>query len=331
MNDSVPPLCSVIIRCCNEERHIGLLLDGLIQQTARGVEIIVVDSGSTDATLSIAARYPTRIISIPPEEFSFGRSLNLGCRQARGKFLVFASAHAYPVFKVWLERLLAPFADPNVAMVYGKQRGNEVTKYSEHRVFAKWFPDQSDPNQKHPFCNNANAAIRRKVWEKLPFDETLTGLEDIDWANRAMQSGQKIAYAADAVVAHVHNETLTGIYNRYRREAIALKRIFPQEKFNLKDFVYFFISNVLNDYFHAGHDGVLWNNLRSIAVFRLMQVWGTYRGFSQKGPVSSKLRQTFYYPNGWRLSSPGDLQEPSPTHRIDYNCQPMEGRVIENP
>ena len=71
--------CSVIIRCYNEEQHMGRLLSGIMQQTVKNAEIIIVDSGSTDATLSIASRYPVQILSIRPEEFSFGRSLNVGC------------------------------------------------------------------------------------------------------------------------------------------------------------------------------------------------------------------------------------------------------------
>ncbi len=74
-------LLSIIIRCYNEEQHIGRLLSGIMQQTVQNVEIIVVDSGSTDATLSIVSDYPAKILSIKPEEFSFGRSLNIGCRR----------------------------------------------------------------------------------------------------------------------------------------------------------------------------------------------------------------------------------------------------------
>ena len=134
------PVVSIIIRCLNEEQHIGRLLSGIMEQTTQAVEIIVVDSGSTDATLSIAARYPVRIISIRPEDFSFGYALNVGCQAAQADILLFASAHVYPVYKDWLAQMLAPFANPKVALVYGKQRGNEVTKYSEHQVFAAWFP-----------------------------------------------------------------------------------------------------------------------------------------------------------------------------------------------
>lgn len=314
---------SVVIRCYNEQDHIGRLLNGILQQTVEDVEILVVDSGSTDATLSIAARYPVHILAIRPEEFSFGRSLNVGCQAARGEFIVIASAHVYPVFKDWLEQLLLPLANPHVALVYGKQRGNEVTRYSEHQVFARWFPDQSNPRQAHPFCNNANAAIRRELWTQFPYDETLTGLEDIDWAKRVMMGGYHIAYAAEAAVIHLHHEPPHRIYNRYRREAMALKRMFPSEQFGLWDFLRLCAANVVGDYYHAWHDRVLWRNLSSICISRLMQFWGTYRGFAQHGPATSQLKQTFYYPNS--LARPRiETRSPDRGPRIEYAGTPAE-------
>lgn len=318
--------CSIIIRCYNEEQHIGQLLSGILQQTARDVEIIVVDSGSTDGTLSIASRYPVKILSIKPEEFSFGRSLNIGCQAAKGEFIVVASGHVYPVYKDWLQRLLAPFDDPEVALVYGKQRGGKTTKYSENQVLAKWFPNESNLDQDHPFCNNANAAIRRSLWEQLPYDETLTGLEDIDWANRAMRLGHTIAYAADAEVVHAHNETPRQTYNRYRREAIALKHIFPHEHFDLWDFLRLYLANVFSDYRHAVDDAVLRRQLVEIPRFRLMQFWGTYRGFAQRGPVSSQLKRTFYYPT-LRTRARSVVTKPEPEHRIEYASNPEEQDV----
>ena len=316
--------CSIIIRCYNEERHIGRLLDGIMQQSVQGIEIIVMDSGSTDATLSIAARFPVRILSIRPEEFSFGRSLNIGCQSARSEIIVIASAHVFPVCKDWLERVVAPFIDPQVALVYGKQRGNGLTKYSEHQVFARWYPNESNLDQNHPFCNNANAAIRRSLWEQLPYDETLTGLEDIDWARRAMKLGHKIVYAAEAEVVHVHNELPKQIYNRYRREAIAMKCIFPQERFNLWDLVRLFTANVISDCYHSWHDECLWRNMKSIFVFRLMQFWGTYRGFSQPGPVTGQLRRTFYYPKSLERCGSVELKPDLKRATVDYTAKPRE-------
>jgi len=289
--------CTVIIRSYNEEKHIARLLSGIIQQTIKNVEIILVDSGSTDATLSIASQYPVKIISIKPEDFSFGYSLNIGCEAASANNIVIASGHVYPVYKDWIERLVAPFENEEIALVYGKQRGNETTNFSEHRVFAKWFPDQSDWDQRHPFCNNANAAIRYSLWRRFPYDESLTGLEDISWAKKVFGAGYKIAYEAGAEVIHVHNEPPQVLFNRYRREAIALKRIYPNERFNFWDFIRILLQNVISDYYHALNERVLGSNLHNIFIFRLMQFWGTYRGFSQRGVLSDQLRQRFYYPN----------------------------------
>ena len=314
---------SLVIRCYNEERHIGRLLDGIVQQTREDVEIIVVDSGSTDSTRTIACRYPIKLLSIKPEDFSFGRSLNLGCRAATGDLIVIASAHVYPTYMDWLGKLVEPFSDPQVALVYGKQRGNESTKFSEQQVLLKWFPDTSNSHQEHPFCNNANAAVRRSVWEQLEYDETLTGLEDTDWATKAMALGYKIAYVADAEIVHVHNETMKQIYNRYRREAIALKRIAPQERFNLWDFCRLFAANVIGDYGHAWRDRALWRNIPGILSFRFLQFWGTYRGFAQSGPVTSQLKRAFYYPNH-RVSSPPSPARPESQRRVQYVDDPAE-------
>lgn len=309
---------SFIIRCHNEEEHIGRLLSGIMQQTLEASEIILVDSGSTDATLSIASRFPIRILHIAPDEFSFGRSLNLGCAAAGGDCLVLASAHVYPVYRDWLAKLTSPFENEKIALVYGKQRGDRNTRFSEHKVFARWFPEQADPNQQHTFCNNANAAIRRSVWEALPYDESLTGLEDIEWAKRAKQAGYDLAYVADAEVIHVHNETPRMIYNRYRREAIAMKTIYPEQRFTLFDFGRFFTGNAVSDSYHALHDRMLWKNLRSIFLFRMMQFWGTYRGYTQQGPVTKRLKETFYYADGWTRPQTG--QDPTDSRgRIDYS------------
>ncbi|MEW5870908.1 MAG: glycosyltransferase family A protein [Chloroflexota bacterium] len=294
--------CSAVIRACNEEKHIGRLLAGIAQQTLKDIEVILVDSGSTDATIATAEKFAgdltLKVLHIQPEQFTFGRSLNLGIEHARGEHIVIASAHVYPVYPDWLERLLAPFEDSKTGLTYGKQRGGESTQFSEHQVFAHWFPEQSQPRQATPFCNNANAAIRRSLWEQHPYDETLTGLEDLAWARWLVDTGYAIAYVAEAEVIHVHNETHRGVYNRYRREAMAFKRIFPQEHFTLADFLRLVTFNIANDLWQAfrhrrAHPNV---NLGSILWFRWMQFWGTYQGYRHSGPVTWQLRRTFYYP-----------------------------------
>lgn len=294
-----PPKVSVVIRCCNEEQHIGRLLSGILEQTVQNVEIIVVDSGSTDATLAIASRYPVQIHHIAREAFSFGRSLNVGCAAARGEFLVIASAHVYPVYRDWLEKLIAPFAVPRVALVYGQQRGDDRTKYAEQQIFAKLYPAGSAQIAAGYFCNNANAAVRRALWQELPYDEALTGLEDLAWAKAIGQRGLCIAYQGEAAVVHVHDESWRQVLNRYRREAIALKKIAPEQQFGFADLVGCFTGNVLSDLRHAQREACLRAVWISVLQFRFMQFWGTYRGFASGAAIPDNLKETFYYPKGW--------------------------------
>lgn len=294
--------CSIVIRACNEAQHLPRLLEGIRRQTVKDVEIILVDSGSTDGTPSIAESYGVQVVNIPSAEFTFGRSLNFGVGAAKHELIVIASAHVYPVYPDWLECLLRPFDDEKVALVYGKQRGMGTSKFSEHRIFRQWFPDTDIPRQQSPFCNNANAAIRRSLWEAHPYDETLTGLEDLAWAKWAQGAGYALSYAAKAEVVHIHNETPRGVYNRYRREAMAFKRIFPEAHFNIYDFSRLTVTNILSDLFHAVRKRVLWRQFPSVFWFRASQFWGTYQGYRQSGPVTQQLRQTFYYPH-WSVGS----------------------------
>ena len=288
---------SIVIRCYNEQEHIGKLLYGIFKQQMDDFEVILVDSGSTDGTLELAQEFPIdEIVYIPPEKFSFGRALNLGCEAASGEFCVFASAHVYPTRNDWLKILLEKF-EKKVALVYGKQRGNEITKFPEKQIFRQWFPDEDIRYQQSPFCNNANAAIRREVWEEFQYDETLTGLEDLDWAKRVQEEGYKISYAADAEIKHVHDETPKEVYNRYRREAIAHKRIFSDQEFTFIDFLKMFGYNTVSDYISAFRKKKIRDAIVEIPRFRLMQFFGTYRGFSRERPVSDRLWRRFYYPD----------------------------------
>ena len=315
------PRISIVIRCYNEEKHIGKLLTGILAQSIREAEIILVDSGSTDATLSIAGQFPVKIVQIEPQQFTFGRSLNLGCQAAGGELIVIASAHVYPVYADWLQALVAPFSDPQVALTYGKQRGDQNTQFSEGQIFIHWFPEHAQEFQAYPFCNNANAAIRRSLWEKFPYDESLSGLEDLDWARQVTAAGYKIAYVPEAEIIHMHDETRRGTLNRYRREAMAFKAIYPHERFHFVDFLYLSSTNILHDLWRAYRQKVFSRNFTGIFGFRLAQFWGTYQGYRHSAPLNWQLRQTFYYPRGIGTPAPKQSRE---AELVRYGSQSPE-------
>lgn len=287
---------SIVVRALNEAEHLPRLIEGLSHQTVQPVEVILVDSGSTDNSVEIAQAAGWKVVHIQKKDFTFGRSLNYGCEAATGDILVMLSAHVYPVYDTYLEHILSPFERSEVGITYGRQVGDERTKYSESRVMLKWFPEESIFDQGHPFSNNANAAVRKSLWEQLKYDEELTGLEDLEFARRAQTFGTKIAYVAEAPVVHVHEETWATVRNRYRREAIAYARIMDEKHMGAFEAIKLGLTNIFSDYAHAIKDHEFLSNLTKIPRFRFAQFYGAWEGFRTIGAISEDLKNRFYYP-----------------------------------
>lgn len=290
------PDCTIVIRAFNEEKHIGKLLKGIKHQTVKKTQVILVDSGSDDGTVIIAEKFGAQIVRIEPQNFTFGRSLNHGIEAAEADLIVIASAHVYPVYPDWLATMLDPFKDERVALVYGKQRGAECAHFSEQQIFTHWYGEISIPSQTHPFCNNANSAIRKELWKKHAYDENLPGLEDLEWAQWAMENKLIISYSAEAEIIHIHEESWRAIHNRYLREGWAFKQIYPHERFNMADFIKLFFQNAVSDLKAAKKEGVMSKEFFDIMRFRWLQFLGTYHGYKRSGPLTWQLKQSFYYP-----------------------------------
>jgi 2-desacetyl-2-hydroxyethyl bacteriochlorophyllide A dehydrogenase len=216
------PETSIVIRAFNEERWLPEVLAAIDRQTYRDFEVLLVDSGSLDRTRDIAAAHGARIIRLRSEDFTFGHSLNLGIKEARGAFIAIISAHAIPTDEQWLERLITPLREPETAMVFGGQRGHAISKFSEARDFERVFPSRPlVMDDSNVFVNNANSAIRRDLWNQHRFDEGLPGLEDAEWAKYWIPLGKKVLYAPDACIHHVHTESWAQVRHRFHREGIA--------------------------------------------------------------------------------------------------------------
>ena len=306
---------SVIIRTLDEEQHLQALLEGIGEQRSPSglegdfeVEVVVVDSGSLDRTLEIADAYDCRVVHITREEFSFGRSLNLGCDHSRGDVLVFVSGHCVPCSADWLARLIEPIARGEVESTYGAQRPGPATRFSEARLFARQYPAHSEVPQEGIFCNNANAALRRDVWEKFRFDELCTGLEDMELGKRIVAAGHRIGYVAEAAVYHHHDETLREVGWRFEREALALQAIMPEVHLRPFDFVRYFASAVGLDLRAAHQQGGLLSQGAGIVAFRWQQYLGSYRGNRGQRRLSRRNKDHYFYPR--RLTAACDARRP---------------------
>jgi glycosyltransferase involved in cell wall biosynthesis len=279
----VTPLASIVVRARNEGAYIGRLLRGIAIQDVPRVEVLLVDSGSTDDTRAIAAAAGARVIDLAPARFTYGRALNVGCAEARAPVCVFVSAHCLPANDRWLGRLLEPLRDPAVAASYGKQLPLAGTLAYEQRNMITGFPFGSRRQTSQTFFHNANAAVRREVWERVPFDEALPGLEDREWARRVLAAGWQIVYEPLAMVYHEHAETLGQIYARSYREGVALRRIQPEFVQSPARLVVNYLRGVQRDVRFVRRYGRPWRALGALLPQRLLEVYGTYRGVNARG------------------------------------------------
>lgn len=293
------PSISIIVRTLNEERYLSYLLEAIkAQHSDYRHEIIIVDSGSQDETLAIAKNFQCRILHIDKKDFSFGRSLNIGCDAAVGRYLVIISGHCVPCHGKWLQNLVSPLEQGIVEYSYGRQIGGEQTNWAEHMIFEKYFPSHSQIPQQGYYCNNANSALLTKEWKHYRFNETLTGLEDIELAKRMTQDGKRVGYVADACVFHYHHETFFQIRTRFEREAIALRTISPEISLRKRDALRYFTQGIAADMraFNDRFSRVDINIIRQVIRYRLNQYMGALKGYKMHKEISAKMRESYYYP-----------------------------------
>ena len=233
-----PPI-SVIIPVKNGGEEIrGLLGKIRSQKKVQDVEIIVIDSGSTDGSVAIVEEFGCRVIRIPEKDFNHGATRNLGAREARGEFLVFTVQDALPATDYWLYAMVSPFvACPELAALSSKQLVrpeadlfslwmNEATYPSIGFVedsiyalspsfdFANWKHLDSRIKRQLSFFDNVCSCVRRSVFDEIRFNPQINA-EDIDFGVRLLEKRKKIGFLTTTGVYHWHERGPEHVLNRY--------------------------------------------------------------------------------------------------------------------
>ncbi|WP_218079631.1 glycosyltransferase family 2 protein [Anthocerotibacter panamensis] len=187
--------------------------------------IWTVDSSSEDGTLSICKSYGVNTYVIKRADFNHGGTRNLARSLVQADILVYMTQDAVPASEDFIEKLLIPFQDPQVAIVYGRQLPHpgagpleafpRLFNYPDHS-FVKSKADLPRLGIKTFFCSDSFCAYRATAWDAVGgFPEHTLTWEDQHIAARLIAKGYKIAYAADAQVYHSHSYTLKQEFQRY--------------------------------------------------------------------------------------------------------------------
>ena len=196
-------LVSIIIRTKDEERWIAQCLEGVFSQSYRNFEVILIDNESSDKTREKAKRF-TVGKTITCKDYLPGKALNMGIKEARGEYVVCLSGHCIPSNDLWLESLVKNVTEKDVAGIYGRQEPMAITSDADKRDLLLVFGLDRKVQIKDDMFHNANSLIRRDIWQDIPFDETVTNIEDRVWARKVLQRGYKIIYEPEASVYHYH-------------------------------------------------------------------------------------------------------------------------------
>jgi glycosyltransferase involved in cell wall biosynthesis len=217
------------------------------QRVDRELELLVVDSGSTDASLEIAERHGARIHSIPKAEFSHGGTRNLAMELAEGEHVAFITQDATPAHDGWLAALLEGFEQADdVALVFGPHEArpdaSHMIKCEMERHFAT-FGDggaaidvqrlgrsaaEIAAYRRFPgrltFFSDVNGCVAKWAWRQVPY-RPVPYAEDQLLGREMIEAGFAKAYHPEARVIHSHDYPPGRFLRRYFDEFRSLREV----------------------------------------------------------------------------------------------------------
>ncbi len=225
-------MISVVIPVKDGGADLDRCLAGIhAQRINEEVEVVVVDSGSSDGSPERARAAGAVVHEITSAEFGHGRTRNLGVSISRGDLLVFTSQDAVANDGGWLARLAAAArSGPEVAGAYGRQLPHEDARPPEQ--FFLDFLYGPTPRQQRlaagreldyeaTLFSNVNSAMRRSMWERFPFHDDIVMSEDQEWSRRVLEAGFSVVYEPGATVRHSHSYTVGQVMRRFYTSGVS--------------------------------------------------------------------------------------------------------------
>ncbi len=220
-------IVDVVVRCKNEMPHVEHALESLLKQRGVLARLLFLDDGSTDGSLEVAQRFGVRTLPREPGPYVPGAVLNRGMRLTSSPVVAFVNADAIPQSDDALARLVAPFEGaPSLGATFGRQLARPGADPLVRAEYARAFGPTQPVDVRHGrFFSMVASAVRRSVWARWPFDETLPYSEDVAWTRQILGEGHEVRYVPEAEFEHSHDYDLKGLIRRRRGEGAADRRI----------------------------------------------------------------------------------------------------------
>lgn len=220
--DTLEARVSVVIPTLNGGQELALLVRKLMcQEGVRQVEVVLVDSGSTDGSPDACAALGARVVCIQPQEFSHSYARNLGAEHARGDILLFMVQDAYPIGDLWIHALLRflldkraegvvaascaeyPRSDSDMMYDCGVATHYQFLGCREEDRIGTCIGDDHMSLRSMGQLSDVACMIPRDLFLKYRYRGDYA--EDLDLGIRLIQEGLKVAMLASVKVVHSHN------------------------------------------------------------------------------------------------------------------------------
>lgn len=301
-------MISVVVPTLDGERELARCLAGVRRQVGvADVEIVVVDSESSDSTVLVARGFGARVVPILRSEFGHGFARNLGADQAAGDVLVFTSQDAEAADEHWLARLVEPLDDPLVVGTSGRQLPRPDAALAERYFLGFLYgPEPRRVGGGTRLAvgamtfSNVNAAVRRDVWRRFPFAEDIVMSEDQEWAARVLEAGFSLVYVPEAVVRHSHDYSLVSAFRRFFDSGASAARSYlaagPAAAADLRTARLAYLRGELA---FLRRNSAL-GKLPAVAVYELVKLAGLELGRREQRLPSRLKRRLSATPSFWR-------------------------------
>lgn len=202
---------SLYIPVYNGSKYIAKTLEAVFLQTCPPDEVIVIDDGSTDATLEQVRRFPVKVVLLK-KRCGLAAARNAGFKAAKYELVAALDADCVPNRK-WLEYLIHAFRENNVAGVGGRltEPNHKRSADAWRAVYLKQHYGKCE--KEVPFIAGCNSLFRKKaVFDVGLYDESfITNHEDTDLSERIIAAGLKLKYIPSAQVIHIKRDSIMSV------------------------------------------------------------------------------------------------------------------------